>query len=744
MSRLPKAGDIFASRYELLNLLGQGGGGAVFKARQIDSDRLIALKILHPELNTNEEFKTRFLREAKALSRTNHPNIVRVYHCGFGDNDLAYVAMEFVDGINVRKLLFDNKFLPSLRVLHIVKQTAEALAHAHEEGIIHRDIKPENIILVDAPEPDTVKLIDFGLARFSDERTITAPGALLGTFDYISPEQASGKKADQKSDIYSLCACLYEMLSGVKPFSADNPIGVISKHIHEAVPPLQPNQIDRFHPDINKLLLKGLAKEPEQRFADMKELSLALSELNETLTSIAASTPSQNQSKLTAGLSPRFMPIMAVLLGAILVALGAMYYSRLQTQQLLKTTAVGASKPTLRKTARISKLQAIQIETLALNANKREALVQLNEYLDSKRLDTKARAILLEDKASVLGRSAPEALLCAQQAFVLTENDYSHYKEDLSKRFYISCAFFYLESLLAAQQYRDASSIARQMIPVTLSLSDGHPWEYSVYIRTVTVGELRVSAATAAIGLHDYKEANRLMDELSSYVGGAAKAKMRASLLLQLQRRSDLQSYIEGFYKVATLPANYGEEALYQNESQRFHCFQAILAIAEACRDASQFDLARECLKKADHVRNLLAAGGSKNEFSDHQKNTENYILVQLSNLYTELASKDKKLAKKQAFELYQWWLKVNEADSKTRQLNMHYLYAPDLIPALLDTGLSEEANQVIRIVTPHFSRYFNKQTDWADSTKQLTLRLSRFKDDETVVLLLKQLNSSK
>ncbi|MBX9723685.1 MAG: serine/threonine protein kinase [Candidatus Obscuribacterales bacterium] len=218
--KFPELGEVFEQRYELLEVLGAGGGGTVFKARQITADRMIALKVLHPQQGFDEESKQRFLREAKALNKLSHENIVSVYHLGFSDFGLPYLAMELIQGNSLRACLNAEGHLSSRRIFSIVKQLCSALACMHEVGIIHRDLKPENIMLIQKPEPDTVKIIDFGLVRVdnSAEQKLTATGLLIGSVNYMSPEQCQGKKADARSDVYALTVCMYEMLSGKLPF----------------------------------------------------------------------------------------------------------------------------------------------------------------------------------------------------------------------------------------------------------------------------------------------------------------------------------------------------------------------------------------------------------------------------------------------------------------------------------------------------------------------------------------------
>lgn len=289
-------GDVFDDKYELLAELGSGGIGTVYKARQLDCNRIVALKILHPHIAIDEEFRIRFMREAQALSRLSHVNIVTVYSLGVFQESTPYMVMEYLPGRSLRGLLNEAERVSVLRCIKIIRDAARGLAHVHKHGIVHRDLKPENILLTDSPEPDTVKLVDFGLARLLQESTaepasdaqdkqkLTRTGALIGTATYMSPEQCMGHKVDFHSDIYSLCACFYELIVGKRLFDADTHVGIIYQHVNAPVPEIKPQEVDRFTPELNSFMAKGLAKNPEARFASMDEMADALN-------SIAAKLP---------------------------------------------------------------------------------------------------------------------------------------------------------------------------------------------------------------------------------------------------------------------------------------------------------------------------------------------------------------------------------------------------------------------------------------------------------------------
>lgn len=281
---LPKVGEIFEQRYELLEVLGEGGVGIVFKARQLESNRLIALKIIHPRNVVDEEWKQRFLREGQSLSRLENEHIVTVYHLGVAECGLLYLAMEYIRGKTLRKMLSENNRLEMSLAVSIAQQCCEALKNMHEQGIVHRDLKPENIVILDGPEFNFVKIIDFGLAHL--ERTeeeggkLTKTGTLIGTATYMSPEQCRGAKVDRRSDIYSLTVVLYEMLTGQPPFTAESPIGMMYKHISESPPPMELHQVQGVAKSVNFFIAKGMSKSPETRFQTAEEMISALENLS--------------------------------------------------------------------------------------------------------------------------------------------------------------------------------------------------------------------------------------------------------------------------------------------------------------------------------------------------------------------------------------------------------------------------------------------------------------------------------
>ena len=272
-------GEKIAGRYEVEELVGHGGMSSVYKARDALLERHVALKILHDQYSEDEDFVERFKREARSVAQLQHPNIVTVIDRGEEDGR-QYIVFEYIDGENLKEFVVRKGRLDVPEALEIALEVARGLAFAHAQGLIHRDVKPQNILL---NGDSRAKVTDFGIARSLDVDGMTQTGTVLGTSNYIAPEQATGQPVDAHSDVYALGAVLYELLAGDVPFPGESFLAVAMKHVHE--PP--PNLLD-VRGDVPLRVAaavdRALEKDPEQRFPTMDafaaELEACLAELD--------------------------------------------------------------------------------------------------------------------------------------------------------------------------------------------------------------------------------------------------------------------------------------------------------------------------------------------------------------------------------------------------------------------------------------------------------------------------------
>ena len=254
-------------RYEIRELIGVGGMANVYHCYDTIDDREVAIKILKDEFLDNEDFIRRFKNESKAIAVLNHPNIVRVYDVSFGDM-IQYIVMEYIDGITLKEYIEMQGVLDWKETLHLTTQILKALQHAHENGIVHRDIKPQNIMLL---QDGTIKVTDFGIARFSSNATRTMTEQAIGSVHYIAPEQARGDKTDGKTDIYSVGVMMYEMLTGQLPFDADSAVSVALMQLQTTAK--RPRQINPDIPSgLEEITVKAMQKIPDSRYHSAVEM----------------------------------------------------------------------------------------------------------------------------------------------------------------------------------------------------------------------------------------------------------------------------------------------------------------------------------------------------------------------------------------------------------------------------------------------------------------------------------------
>jgi len=270
----PKMGD-----YEILELLGAGGMGKVFKARNVISDRIEALKIVLPDLAERQDLVQRFLREIKLLASLEHPNIAAL-HTAFTINNQLVMVMEFVEGATLSAILKKGR-IPVMEAVGYIDQTLAALSYAHRRHVTHRDIKPANMMLTHS---GVLKLMDFGIARVDDAPGITKTGAGVGSPGYMSPEQIMGKSVDARSDIYSVTISLYEFITGITPFQGDSDFSIMTAQMQDIPTPPIKLQPDLPHV-LNEAIVKGLAKDPDHRFQSADDFRTALKNAFRTVSS---------------------------------------------------------------------------------------------------------------------------------------------------------------------------------------------------------------------------------------------------------------------------------------------------------------------------------------------------------------------------------------------------------------------------------------------------------------------------
>jgi serine/threonine-protein kinase len=278
----PLVGKVLAGRYRLIEKIGQGGMGAVYKGQHVRMNRLTAIKVLTGELANDPQFVARFEREAEMASHIDHPNAVNIYDFGEAEDGIVYIAMEFIEGHPLSTIIEKEGALTLERVVRITYQAADALHAAHQLGIIHRDFKPDNIMICQkSGRPDWVEVVDFGIAKRAaiepDKKALTQTGFVLGTPQYMSPEQVAGEPLDLRSDLYSLAIVSYEMLSGLLPFAGNSQQSVMVNRLLQPPMPLRQVRPNLSVPTaVEGVIMKALARYPVDRFASTLEFAMEL------------------------------------------------------------------------------------------------------------------------------------------------------------------------------------------------------------------------------------------------------------------------------------------------------------------------------------------------------------------------------------------------------------------------------------------------------------------------------------
>ena len=260
-------GQKINNRYEIVKSIGEGGMANVYLANDKILDRKVAVKVLRGDLSSDDRFIRRFQREALSVSNLSHPNIVEVYDVGEEDGQY-YIVMEYIEGKTLKQLLKKRESLTLPEVIDIMTQLTDGISHAHESYIIHRDIKPQNIMIED---DGRIKITDFGIAMALNATQLTQTNSVMGSVHYLPPEQASGKAATVKSDIYSLGILMYELLTGTVPFKGDNAVEIALKHMKDKIPSIR-KQDPSIPQSVENILLKAAAKNPRNRYDTAKEM----------------------------------------------------------------------------------------------------------------------------------------------------------------------------------------------------------------------------------------------------------------------------------------------------------------------------------------------------------------------------------------------------------------------------------------------------------------------------------------
>ena len=329
-----KIGQIVKERYEILEILGEGGMAFVYKARDMQLERFVAIKTLKPNYVNQETFVDRFKREAKTAANLNHPNIVQIFDWGIEEE--PYFVMEYIEGNTLTSIISSKKTISLSDVLFIGAQVANGLQAAHLQGLVHRDIKPGNIMITPSGK---VKVTDFGIVSIQDEESdITKTGSILGTASYISPEQAQGKAVSVGSDLYSLGTVLYELITGSPPFEADTPIATATKHLTE-----KPEKPSKYRQDlprgIENAILKLLHKTPRDRFKSAEDLRAVLLQQRNQLEMV------QTQESLVDLTSPKIK--YKFTLPALIVSIGLVLGTFWTLSQIFDGLPVDGGAPTL-------------------------------------------------------------------------------------------------------------------------------------------------------------------------------------------------------------------------------------------------------------------------------------------------------------------------------------------------------------------------------------------------------------
>jgi len=331
-------GEVLSDRYEVEELVGTGGMSSVFRAHDRLLDRKVALKVLHQQYSEDEEYIERFRREARAVAALSHPNIVTVIDRGEHDGR-QFIVFEYIDGENLKALIQRRGPAPVTTALELAMQIARGLSFAHQQGLVHRDVKPQNILLNGDGQ---AKVTDFGIARSLDvQHGMTQTGTVLGTSDYIAPEQAQGQRVDEHTDVYSLGVVLYEMLTTEVPFPGENFVAVAMRHINEEPPSIRDKRPD-VSPRLEAAVQRAMAKRPEDRFQTMADFCSELeANLAEAQGGTVAAPPQSPRARAPRRQGANPWPIILALVTLIAIGGVIAYIATRDNGNASSTTGVG-------------------------------------------------------------------------------------------------------------------------------------------------------------------------------------------------------------------------------------------------------------------------------------------------------------------------------------------------------------------------------------------------------------------
>ncbi len=381
----PFIGRELIGQYVIRERIGDGGMGAVYRAEQPSVGRDAAIKVLHPSLSSAPGMTERFQQEARAASQLNHPHIVTIYNYGSMDDGTLFLAMEYLDGVSLQKLVARGP-LPPERAVRIAAQIADSLDEAHRNGVVHRDLKPHNVMIVQrGQQEDFVKVLDFGIAKVQGV-DMTSEGLLCGTPRYMSPEQLRGEKVDGRSDLYAVGVVLFEMLAGRTPFEADSILGFAHKHMNEPPPSLsEVARRQKVPKALEDLVQRLLAKDPADRPQSAGELSSALA--------TAMEEPEAEAVTALARPAPASAPIVRTESAALVTTRRAWRWLAATTSAAVSSVVRGARALVAGAAARIARLRKRSVlERLGLRrsptaragARARRVLKDARSWLSSK------------------------------------------------------------------------------------------------------------------------------------------------------------------------------------------------------------------------------------------------------------------------------------------------------------------------------------------------------------------------